>query len=138
MRTRDERGPVLAFFCNWAPYRCWMDSGRSGHSLPHAVYPIKTMCAGRIDPAMVLYAFERGAEGVLVLGCREKECRFGPGPHQTEKLSGTVHGLMRVLGLEPERFSAVKYSTDEEARLFEELVSFSERLRELGKSPLAR
>ena len=137
MHSSDNNGPILAFFCNWAPYRCYMDLCKSGSALYHPVYPIKVMCAGRVDPAMILFAFEKGAEGVMVLGCKDKECRWGPGPGQTAKIAGPVHGLMHILGLEAERFSTFEYSFDENHRLFGEMNLFAKTVSKLAKSPFA-
>jgi len=137
MNSWDRQRPILAFFCNWAPYRCYMDLCRSDHFLPYSIYPIKVMCAGRVDPAMILFAFEKGAEGVMVLGCKDKECRWGPGPWQTAKIAGLVQGLMQILGLEVERFSTFEYSFDENHRLFEEMNLFAKRVSKLEKSPFA-
>ena len=114
-----------------------MDLCHSEASLPQAIYPIKAMCAGRVDPAMVLFAFERGAEGVMVLGCKEKECRYGPGPEQADKMGASIRGLMHVVGLEPNRFSTLTFSFDEKNRLFEEMNAFAEKISELGRSPFA-
>lgn len=138
MSSWNSRGPVLAFFCNWAPYRCYLDLARSERSLPPFVYPIRVMCAGRVDPAMVLYAFEKGAEGVMIIGCEEEECQYGPGPEQTRKTSGPVKGLMHILGLEAERFCTLKYASHERERLLKEIESFAKRISKLGRSPLAR
>jgi coenzyme F420-reducing hydrogenase delta subunit len=137
MHSSDNKGPILAFFCNWAPYRCYMDVCKSGNTLPHSIYPIKVMCTGRIDPAMVLFAFEKGAEGVVVIGCKENECRYGPGPGQANKMLRAVQRLIHILGLEPERFSTLAYSFDEESRLFEEMDAFAQRISGIKKSPLA-
>ena len=137
MQSWDSKGPILAFFCNWAPFRCYMDLCQSDTALPHAIYPIKVMCAGRVDPAMVLFAFERGAEGVMVIGCKEKECRYGPGPAQAEKMATSIRGLVHVVGLEPNRFSTLTFSFNEKNRLFEEMNGFVEKISKLEASPFA-
>lgn len=137
MNSWHRKRPILAFFCNWAPYRCYLELGQSGMVLPYSICPIKVMCAGRLDTAIVLSAFEKGAEGVVIIGCKEKECRYGPGPGQTKKISETIRGLMHILGLEPERFSMVAFSYNEKNRLFKEMKSFAKTLSKLGKSPFA-
>jgi F420-non-reducing hydrogenase iron-sulfur subunit len=86
---------------------------------------------------MVIFAFERGAEGVMVLGCKEKECRYGPGPAQAEKMATSIRGLMHVVGLEHNRFSTLTFSFNEKERLFEEMNAFAEKINELGTSPFA-
>ena len=132
----DSKGPILAFFCNWAPYRCYMDLCGTGMPSPRFIYPIKVMCAGRVDPAMVLHAFEKGAEGVIVLGCQEKECRYGPGPKNTEKMQGSIQRLMHILGLDSKRFMTARYAFNESERLMQEMNAFAEALSKLKKSPL--
>ncbi len=113
-----------------------MDLGKSKISLPHSIYPIKVSCAGRVDPALLLFAFERGAEGVMVIGCGDKDCRYGPGPDQVDKAAERLRGLMHILGLEPERFSAIEFASHEKERLLEELNSFAKKISSLGQSLL--
>ena len=131
----NNKGPVLAFFCNWAPYRCLLDLGKSGRALPRPVHPIKVMCSGRMDPSILLYAFEKGVEGVMVIGCKDKECRYGPGPQQTKIMEERMRGLMGVLGLEPERFSAMNYAPPDTDRLFMDMSAFVKKIDKLQKSP---
>ena len=133
-----NKGPVLAFFCNWAPYRCLLDLGKTGRSLQYPIHPIKVMCTGRMDPTILLYAFEKGVEGVMVIGCKDKECRYGPGPQQTKKMEERMRGLMGVLGLEPERFSAMNYTPNDTERLFVDMNFFVNSISQLDRSPLAR
>ena len=134
----NNKGLVLAFFCNWAPYRCLLDLGKAGRSLPRPIYPIKVMCAGRVDPSILLYAFEKGVEGVMVIGCKDKECRYGPGPQQTEKMEERMRGLMNVLGLEPERFSAMNYAPSDTDKFSMDIISFLNSISQLDRSPFAR
>jgi len=131
----NERGPILAFSCNWAPYRCYMAMAGSGNKMPHHVYPIRMMCTGRLDPALVLYAFEKGAEGVMVLGCKEKGCRYGPGPEQAEKNARPIREMMHALGLAPERLATMTFESHEHERFFEEITAFEAKLSRLGESP---
>jgi len=123
--------------CNWAPYRCFMDLCQSGRSFPDAIYPVKVMCSGRVDPAMILLAFEKGAEGVVVLGCQDKECRYGPGPTQAEKTAGTVEHLLHALGLAPERFAVFHYGPEDKEKLIEDMEAFIQHLGTLAKSPFS-
>ena len=41
---------------------------------------IRVMCIGRINQALILRAFEHGADGVILLECKDEDCRYGPGP----------------------------------------------------------
>jgi coenzyme F420-reducing hydrogenase delta subunit len=112
-----------------------MDICKSEASFQHLIYPVKVMCSGRVAPAMVLFAFEKGAEGVMVLGCKDKECRYGPGPRQSTKTVKSIKSFIHILGLEPERFRSYQYSFNEKNRLLEEIDSFAEAVYKLKKSP---
>jgi F420-non-reducing hydrogenase iron-sulfur subunit len=114
-----------------------MDLVGSKRALSPSVYPIRVTCAGRIDPAICLYAFEKGASGLLVIGCKEKECRYGPGPTQGPEMAERVRGILRILGVEPERFSTLNYASHETNRLYEDMAAFVKRIGEMGGSPLA-
>jgi heterodisulfide reductase subunit A len=89
-----------------------------------------------MDPSILLYAFEKGAEGVMVVGCKDKECRYGPGPQQTKKMEERMRGLMGVLGLEPQRFSTKTYAPNDTHTLFMDINSFVKKIGKLQKSPL--
>jgi coenzyme F420-reducing hydrogenase delta subunit len=91
-----------------------------------------------MDPSILLYAFEKGVEGVMVIGCKDKECRYGPGPQQTKKMAARMRGLMGVVGLEPERFSAMNYTPNDTERLLVDMNSFVNSISQLDRSPLAR
>ncbi len=105
--------------------------------MPPFVRPVRVMCAGRVDPAIILSAFERGAEGVMVLACPEKGCRYGPGPLQAHRTEGRVKGLLHILGLDPGRFTILTCLPHEPERLRAQMASFARKVSRLGKSALA-
>jgi coenzyme F420-reducing hydrogenase delta subunit len=137
MHSWDDKGAIVVFCCNWAPYSAYLDLCQSGGRLPAPFYPVRVMCAGRIDPAMVLYALEKGAAGVLVLGCNDRECRYGPGPEQVRKTAEAVRGLMHVLGLEPQRFATATCSSQDREALSGEIEEIVNNTSRLWKSPFA-
>lgn len=137
MPSSDNKGTILAFCCNWAPYHCFMEMTKKGHALPYRVLPIKVMCAGRLDPAILFSAFERGAAGVVVISCKERECHYGPGPEQAKKLTEKVQGIMFTLGLELERFKTAAFSSHESERFIKEMQSFTKGISRLGNTVLA-
>ena len=42
-------------------------------------------CTGKIDVHHILRSFEKGADGVYVVGCREGECHFTSGNFRARK-----------------------------------------------------
>ncbi len=118
----------MAFHCNWEPYSSLMGLGRSGDRTPFGLKLVRVMCAGRVDPGAVLLAFERGAGGVMLMSCPEGGCRYGPGPAMAMETTKKLHGLMRLLGLGPERLIHLQVGAHEGDRLSAEIRSFCHRV----------
>ena len=97
--------------------------------------PVRVMCAGRVDPGAVLAAFERGARGVMLLSCRGKGCRYGPGPALARETVTRVRALMHLLGLDPGRLLHLELGALEEKGLEAEIRSFWTTLSRMKKSP---
>ena len=62
--TFDPR--IVVFACNWCSYAGADTAGVSRIQHQPHFRMIRVMCSGRIQPAFVLRAFEKGADGVLV------------------------------------------------------------------------
>jgi F420-non-reducing hydrogenase iron-sulfur subunit len=93
------------------------------------------MCSGMVDPVYVLKAFEGGADGVLVAGCKYTDCHYIDGPVKCDAMVEKLRRVLHVLGLE-DRFRREMISTSEGviyAQIIEEMV---EQLKKLGPSPL--
>jgi len=60
---------IVGFFCNWCTYLAADLAGTSRMKYAPNVRVVRTMCSGRVDPQLVLWAFRNGADGVLVGGC---------------------------------------------------------------------
>ncbi len=66
--AKDFSPTILAFCCNWCSYAGADLAGTSRMQYPPNIRIIRTMCAGRIDPSMILEAFVCGADGVFASG----------------------------------------------------------------------
>ena len=96
------------------------------------------MCSGMVDPVYILKAFEGGADGVLVAGCRIGDCHYISGNIKAESMVSRLKVLLRRLGLEDDRLRLQWISTGEGklfAQTIEDMVS---NLREKGPSPLKK
>ena len=71
--------------------------------LDGSVPVIPVMCSGRLSAAILLKAIRKGADGVLVAGCRPDECRFGFGSRHAMSVVTQTKNLLRILGIEEER-----------------------------------
>jgi len=94
----DQKQIVLVFTCNWNPYSGMETAGVEGLSYSARVYPIRVMCLGRLRPGIILKAFERGAHGVLLLGCPPDECHYEFGGRRAEETFAVSRDLVRTMG----------------------------------------
>jgi coenzyme F420-reducing hydrogenase delta subunit len=56
------------------------------------------MCLGRLHPGLILKAFERGADGVLMLGCPPGDCHYDFGYRKAEAVFTRSKELIQLLG----------------------------------------
>ncbi len=59
---------LVVFACNWCSYAAADLAGLNRMEYPADVRIIRTPCSGRMDPLLVLRAFNRGADGVFLSG----------------------------------------------------------------------
>lgn len=106
--TLPEEAPpkeskVIVFTCNWNAYSGLETAGVERLSYSPSVHPLKVMCLGQISPGIILKAFEKGAEGVLLLGCPAGECHFEFGNRRAEEIFTEARGLVELLGYREEQ-----------------------------------
>jgi NADPH-dependent glutamate synthase beta subunit-like oxidoreductase/coenzyme F420-reducing hydrogenase delta subunit/NAD-dependent dihydropyrimidine dehydrogenase PreA subunit len=94
---------VLVFTCNWSSYSGMETAGVERLSYSARVHPIRVMCLGRLRPGIILKAFERGAHGVLLLGCPQDECRYEFGSRRAEETFAVAKDLVRTMGYADQR-----------------------------------
>jgi F420-non-reducing hydrogenase iron-sulfur subunit len=129
---------IVVFACNWCSYAGADTAGvsRIAHE-PH-FRMIRVMCSGRIQPGFVLRAFEKGADGVLVSGCHFGDCHYVFGNHRAQEQFEKTRQVLHLLGLGDGRLRLEWISAAEGARFAQVINEFTEQVRQLGPSPLAR
>jgi coenzyme F420-reducing hydrogenase delta subunit len=105
---------------------------------PTNVRVIQLPCSGRVDILHLLRAFEDGADGVYVAGCMEGDCHFLTGNYKARRKVNYVKTVLEGLGMEPERIEMYNMSSAEGPRFAEVAREFTERIKELGPSPVPK
>jgi F420-non-reducing hydrogenase iron-sulfur subunit len=126
---KNVQPKVLVFSCNWSTYPGFQLSRLDGPG--KCSEPIITMCAGRLDPELILEAFSRGAWGVFVAGCPPEECEHD-GNYKTRRRILLLKKTLGQLGIEPERLALEWVSTGESAKLTKLVDDFTARVAQLG------
>jgi coenzyme F420-reducing hydrogenase delta subunit len=96
-RSADKQR-VLVFTCNWNPYNGMEAAAVEQLTYSADIYPLRVMCLGRLGPGIILKAFERGAHGVLLLGCPQDECRYEFGGRLSEAAFAVAKEMVRTMG----------------------------------------
>jgi coenzyme F420-reducing hydrogenase delta subunit len=90
------------------------------------------MCSGRVDPDIILEAFNKGVDGVFVGGCHFGDCHYQKGNYQAEDKMWVTKKLLKIINIEPERLR-LEWVSATEGELFAKLMTeFTEEIKELG------
>ena len=103
---------------------------------PSNVKIINVPCTGRVDILHLMKAIEDGADGVYVAGCLEGDCHYLTGNLKAKKRVAYVKKVLEAIGLEPERVEMYNLSAAQGTRFAEIAREFTERITELGPSPV--
>lgn len=120
---------IVCFMCNFA--FC-----QSEAQTPSNVNVARVNCIGEMDPAVVLEMFEKGADAVMLAGCKPPDCHFVEGNLHAERALKLLKKLIALTGLEPERLSLLWYSPLEETSFNQSVTEFSQEIAKFGASPL--
>lgn len=123
---------IVGFACNWCTYAGADLAGTSRMEYPASVRLIKIPCSGRANPAFVLRAFQRGADGVLLAGCHPGDCHYTSGNLYARRRFSVAKRFLEYLGLEPERFRVEWISASEGPKFVSVVKSMTEEIKSLG------
>jgi len=129
---KGEYPLIISFLCNWCSYGAADLAGTSRIQYPTNSRTIRVMCAGRVDMSFVLEALKRGADGVIIAGCRLGECHYVKGNYQALQRVQVLKGLLEGIGLNPARVKIAWCAASEGDILAAKIKEFVNELKELG------
>lgn len=127
---------ILAFLC-WK----WGYGGADMAGTIRAQYPtslrtVMVPCTGRVGADVVMRAFGRGADGVMVVGWYPHECDYETGNFFAYRLVDYLKEVLKSIGLDEKRIN-MSFCTAAEGQKFQKsAIAFDKQIRELGPSPL--
>ncbi len=93
-------------------------------------------CTGRIDEALLLKAFENGADGVMVVGCLEGDCHYVSGNIRARARVERVYGILEKISIGKDRIRMYNLSAGEGAKFAAYANEFVDQICTLGPSPI--
>jgi len=121
---------IVAFCCENSAYLAADKAGRMRIYYPDSVRIIRVSCAGRVDVLHILSAFEKGAAGVLVMGCQEGACQHLTGNTRAKRRVRYAEGLLKEVGIDAARVKMVNLAPDMAQKFVREVKEMVERIKE--------
>jgi len=128
---------IVGFLCNWCSYAGADLAGTSRTIYPSNIRVIRVPCSGRVDPLLVVKAFEMGADGVLVAGCHPGDCHYSEGNYYARRRFALLKPYLEYIGIEEGRFDVQWVSASEGKRWAQVVSSFTDDVRKLGPRKVA-
>jgi len=132
----DFEPTIIGFLCNWCSYAGADLAGTSRIKYPANIKSIRVMCSGRVEPAFILDALKKGADGILVAGCHPGDCHYQSGNYKANRRIKLLKKLLEDLGIEPERVRFEYISASEGQKFAQVVTDFVATLKKLGPNPI--
>ncbi|MFQ5887406.1 MAG: hydrogenase iron-sulfur subunit [Candidatus Hydrothermarchaeales archaeon] len=136
MLDTDIKPKVLMFSCEGCGQVVLKAAGEAKIKYPVAM-PISVPCLGSVSDTNILRAFDLGADGVVLIGCRGGKCRHKKGVKAAVKTVNFVKKLLKVLGIKGDRIKMIQADPESPESFVKALSKFTGGLKGL-KSPLLK
>jgi coenzyme F420-reducing hydrogenase delta subunit len=124
----DTEPRVVIFTCNWNAHESLQEAGKRHLHFPAGVRSLKVDCLGQVSASLILKAFEKGADGVMLLGCSPEECHYEFGSRRASELFEEVRKLATLLGFGEQQLGFHQVHAGEGELLIVKVRVFVERL----------
>jgi len=125
-RKTDGQRRIIVFADDSCTYRVADAVGIRKMTYSGDVRIIRIPSAGRISPKLIVFAFEKGADGILIGDCPEKSSRY---PWSKQKIEETIQSVgiqLRGMGIEENRVVFSEFASGM-------LTTFVEKVNQLAE-----
>ena len=129
---------VVTFCCTYCSYTAADLAGSMRLHYAPNVRIVKILCTGKIEPILLLEAFNDGADIVYVSGCALGDCHFIEGNVRGKAAVTYTKKLLEEIGIEPERLEFFHIPASAGPLFAEVADQMTERGRQLGPNPLRK
>ena len=92
-------------------------------------------CSGKVDLLYLIKAFEKGADGLVLLTCPKNECHHLEGNLRASKRMEGLNSIIEEAGLGKERMTVLSLKEDGLAGIASGIADFTGRLRRMSFNP---
>ena len=90
-------------------------------------------CSGKVDLLYLIKAFETGADGAVLLTCKEGECRYLEGNLRARKRADSVNELLEEIGINTPLMIVSQFKDGGKESIYKEINDFCLRLRNIPR-----
>jgi F420-non-reducing hydrogenase iron-sulfur subunit len=127
---------LIAFCCDYCAFSAAALAGSKRMQYPAGVRIISTPCTGKLEMEHILEAFEKGVDGVLVVGCLEGGCHFVEGNLRARNRTDRIRRMLEEIGVGGERLRMVNVSDAMASAFVQNIRESIDTIRALGPNPL--
>ena len=95
---------------------------------------IRLPCSGKVNIPYLVKAFEAGADGLVIVTCKQDECRHLEGNMRAQKRAQAVDSLLEEIGLGPGHITVVQLTDDGVEQVIKDIEDFCTRVRSMPQS----
>ncbi len=134
----EDKPTIICLVCENDSYPALDTAAIAGKKIDPAFRFISMRCLGGMNLVWVADALSKGADGMLLLGCKYGEnyqCHFVKGSELANTRFSKVSETLNRLQLESERVQLMQVAINEYDKLPDMLNEFATRIREIGPNP---
>jgi coenzyme F420-reducing hydrogenase delta subunit len=129
---------ILAFICSHCSLSGAETAGVNKLQYSTDMRIIQTACSGQVDETLIVNAFKKGADAVIVFACPDGDCHYKVGNHIAKQRIKELQVALKAVGLGEKRLKLVQIGASEGEKFVEAINQTFKELKELGLSPIAK
>lgn len=128
----SPEGKVLLFLCEGCGYQAMDAAAAAGLEYPVGVMPLKVRCGGTIDTQLILQAFKKGFDGVVVCKCQEGHCSNIVGNVDLDRRANLFREILRSRNIDTERLRIVDALHAGENKCVRDIIDLYREFKDMG------
>jgi F420-non-reducing hydrogenase iron-sulfur subunit len=105
-------------------------------SYPTSIKIIRVPCTGKVDTLHLMRPFEKGADGVYVVGCREGDCHYNSGNFRAKARVEQTRKVLDTIGIGGQRLQMYNLSSSDGPSFARFAAEMQARIVAEGPNPI--
>lgn len=125
---------VLYLLCEGCGYPSLDIAGLSNAEYSTNILPLGVKCGARVDTQLILEAFAKGFDGVIIGKCKEDKCENLVGSIDLDRRANLFREILRSRGVNSERLRIIGIDGCEDGKAADEAETFLKDLKKMEVS----